>query len=65
MRPTTTTIDPRLLPPRWDGRAGRRAALRVRLLALVALPLGVVTVMVLLVAVIGTVSWMWVSSGTV
>jgi cellulose synthase (UDP-forming) len=39
MRPTTTTLDPRLAPPRWDGRAGRRAALRVRLLALVALPL--------------------------
>jgi cellulose synthase (UDP-forming) len=41
MRPTTTTIDPRLLPPRWDGRAGRRAALRVRLLVLVAVPLAV------------------------
>jgi cellulose synthase (UDP-forming) len=41
MRPTTTADldDPRLQPPRWDGRAGRHAALRVRLLALVALPL--------------------------
>jgi cellulose synthase (UDP-forming) len=43
MSTTTTTTDdapdPRLEPPRWDGRAGRHAALRVRLLALVALPL--------------------------
>jgi cellulose synthase (UDP-forming) len=37
----TTTTDPRLEPPRWDGRPGRHAALRVRLLALVALPLTV------------------------
>jgi hypothetical protein len=36
-----------------------------RLLALVPLPLGVVTVTVLLVALAGTVTWMWVSSGTV
>jgi cellulose synthase (UDP-forming) len=42
MRPTkTTTLDPRLLPPRWDGRAGRHAALRVRLLALLAIPLAI------------------------
>jgi cellulose synthase (UDP-forming) len=41
-RPTTTTTDPRLLPPTWDGRAGgsgSRAAVRVRLMALLALPL--------------------------
>ncbi len=33
------TSDPRLLPPRWDPRGGRRAAAKVRLAALVALPL--------------------------
>jgi cellulose synthase (UDP-forming) len=36
---TTTAQDPRLAPPDWSGRPGARAAVRVRLLALVALPL--------------------------
>jgi cellulose synthase (UDP-forming) len=41
MSATTTQppTDPRLLPPRWDARAGRHAATRVRLMALLALPL--------------------------
>jgi cellulose synthase (UDP-forming) len=33
------TTDPRLLEPRWDAAGGRRPATKVRLLALVAIPL--------------------------
>jgi cellulose synthase (UDP-forming) len=36
---TTTTTDPRLLPPTWDARPGAHAATKVRLMALLALPL--------------------------
>jgi cellulose synthase (UDP-forming) len=38
-RTTASTTDPRLAPPAWDGRPGAHAAARVRILALLALPL--------------------------
>jgi cellulose synthase (UDP-forming) len=39
MSTTPTTDDPRLAPPTWDARPGRHAALKVRAMALLALPL--------------------------
>ena len=36
---STTTTDPRLEEPAWSGRPGAHAAARVRIMALLALPL--------------------------
>lgn len=40
MSETTTTTDPRLAPPTWDARGGRRGATAMRVMALLAIPLG-------------------------